>query len=88
MDDYVRLSELSRKERRELNRIVRQQRRMKAPCMNCEKRHFNCHGTCPDYQEFRMERDRKSEEKALMISSTPEPSKTMVRKIWKRRMGR
>lgn len=83
MDDYVRLSELSRKERRELNRIVRRQRRMKAPCMDCERRHFNCHGTCPDYQAFRLKKDQECEERALKAVSTPEICRKVVKQIWK-----
>lgn len=83
MDDYVRLNELTRKERRELNRIVRRQRRMKAPCMNCEKRHFKCHGKCQDYQEFRSELDKRCEERAKKAVSTPDICKTVVKQIWK-----
>ena len=83
MDDYVKLRDLSRRERRELNRIVRRQRRMKAPCKDCEKRHFNCHGTCPDYQAFRLDRDKRCEERAKKDAATPEICKKVVRQIWK-----
>ena len=83
MTEYKRLNELSRKERRELNRIVRRQRRMKAPCKDCEKRHFNCHGTCPAYQTFRLELDKRCEERAMKAVSTPEICRKVVKQIWK-----
>jgi len=83
MAEYKRLNELTRKERRELNRIVRRQRRMNAPCMNCERRHFLCHGTCPDYQAFRRKRDQAAEEKAKKDAGTPELCRKVVKQIWK-----
>ncbi len=27
------------------------------PCNGCGKRHVKCHGTCPDYKDFLMEKD-------------------------------
>ena len=56
---------------------------MKAPCMNCEKRHFNCHGTCPAYQSFRLELDKRCEERAMKAVSTPEICRKVVKQIWK-----
>lgn len=34
---------------------------MKAPCLNCMKRQFNCHSTCEEYQAFRKWKDEDNE---------------------------
>ena len=28
------------------------------PCKGCEKRHLKCHGSCPEYLEYKRIRDK------------------------------
>ena len=32
-----------------------------APCLNCEKRHMNCHSSCIDYLAFKKEKEIEHE---------------------------
>ena len=82
-DGYIRLCDLTRKERRELNRIVRRQRRMKAPCKDCLKRKFLCHGHCKEYQAFKAELAKVAEERQKANAATPEPCRKVQRQMWR-----
>ena len=44
---------------------------IKPPCLNCEKRHMNCHSKCIDYLTFRKEKEIEYEEnrKKMIINS-------------------
>lgn len=82
-DGYKRLNELTREERRELNRIVRRQRRMKAPCKDCLQRKFLCHGQCEKYKEFKKKLAEVAEAKQKLNASTPEPCRKVERWLWR-----
>lgn len=82
-DGYKRLCELTREERRELNRIVRRQRRMKAPCKDCLQRKFLCHGQCKEYKEFKQKLAEASEAKKKLNASMPEPCRKVMKQMWR-----
>lgn len=82
-EGYKRLNELSREERRELNRLVRRQRRMKAPCKDCTRRKFLCHSQCEVYKGFKAKLAEISEAKQKLSAATPEPCRKVARQMWR-----
>ena len=54
-----------------------------APCKDCLDRHFNCHGTCPKYQQFKLELAKVAEARERERASTPELCKDVEREIWR-----
>lgn len=81
-DGYIRLCDLTRKERRKLNRIVRRQR-MKAPCKDCDRRKFLCHSQCEKYKEFKNKLAEVAEAKMKLNAATPEPCRKVARQMWR-----
>ena len=39
---------------------------LQAPCKDCKRRHFGCHSTCKEYQEFCEKKDKI---RAIMIAN-------------------
>ena len=63
---------------------------MTAPCYKCEKRHDNCHASCPDYIAFSNERRDLTEkiyrEKLLEADALHSPARDQrFKKYAKRR---
>lgn len=63
---------------------------MTAPCYKCEKRHDNCHASCPDYIAFTNERKNMIEmifrEKMIESDAMHSPARDRrVKKYAKRR---
>ena len=56
---------------------------MTAPCKDCERRTVGCHSSCPEYQEFRLERDRINHE-ACLRNDTRIPLSRWMRRCIKR----
>lgn len=82
-DGYIRLCDLTRKERRKLNRLVRRQRRMKAPCKDCDRRKFLCHSQCEKYKEFKKQLAEVAEARMKLNAATPEPCRKVARQMWR-----
>ena len=53
----------------------------KCPCKDCQKRHFNCHSLCRDYQGWKKEHAEMMEKKPASESFTFSDSNK--RKYWK-----
>lgn len=56
---------------------------MNAPCKGCLDRHFNCHGTCHKYQQFKLENEKIAEQKEKERLATPSLCRKVVKQIWK-----
>lgn len=56
---------------------------MIAPCKDCLDRHFNCHGTCKKYQEFKLDLQRIAEKREAERVSTPDICRKVVKQIWR-----
>lgn len=82
---YVRLSDLDKKERRRLNKIVRRQKKMRpqAPCKDCFDRKFLCHCSCKKYKAFKEEIEKQAEAKRIENEGTPVLCRKVVKQIWR-----
>ena len=56
---------------------------MTAPCKDCLDRHFNCHGTCKKYQQFKLDMGKVAEAKEKKRLSTPSLCRKVLKQIWK-----
>lgn len=45
---------------------------MSSPCKDCQKRHLNCHSTCPGYLEYKKTREEIYKKRAEAYAVDPE----------------
>ena len=54
-----------------------------APCINCERRRFDCHSYCPEYTDWKAGRNAMAEERAKKTAARPELPRRVVVQIWR-----
>ena len=61
--------------------------RPKCPCKDCEKRKFLCHGSCPEYKDFKIkvEEANIARQKERARNNSPERNRKVFRKALKQR---
>ena len=60
----------------------------KSPCFQCERRRFDCHIGCREYDDWKNGKQAEADEKEKKRAGTPELPRRVVVQIWKGRLGR